>query len=396
MTYKGCNGAKGLAPVRQQIQGGVCMISEMMGETIKASTPSNTGKSTKQKGAAGYGSEYSAKRTDRSQTAEYVKAMDDSARGGHGEKVQPSGGNGSPYTITQQKSQVSAQYRETVAREQQAWLEQKKLEEQTNGKEEEEEKDVPDEVEEMQKQLESLKRMLERMRKQQEEARKKNKNNKPKKKTNYSYRRVSAVISGAKTFTQASQALSTATANLSSVRRMAASSQYDSKDVELALAHAQKMVRTARKKYANIKFEFTQKNRHKSVENHSEKQVAQIHRPARRQKMQRELERLKSILKSQESQQKSKNRRTEDMELMMADMQYIKRKIELLQNDSNQLNSGNVIESIAGGISEEMTSTAAQMENLGMAETAMNAEAGAEAAATAGAEAGAASAAVGE
>lgn len=68
---------------------------------------------------------------------------------------------------------------------------------------------------------------------------------------------------------------------------------------------------------------------------------------------------------------------------MMADMQYIRRKIQLLQNETDGQNYSNPFSADQGAASEEMMSTVANMENLNMAETAMSAEASAEAAAAA-------------
>lgn len=368
------------------------MIQEMMGDTVTGSVPSNAGKPTKQKDAAAYRSSGDAGRRNitRAQAAEAVQAVDNNRKANQPGKPAASQGDRSPYTITQRKSDVSAQYRESVAKEQNFWLEQMGMEEETNGKEDKEKKNGLGEADELQRQLDSLKKMLDRIRKQREEARKKEKNKK-KKNVNYSYSRVSAVISRAKSSTQASAALSTASANLSMVRRMAATGQYQSKDIELALAHAQKMVRTARKKFSNIKYEVQLKKRNKSKEDHKKHSVAQTHRPVRKYKAQKELERLKTQLKNQENMEKNRNRRVEEMELMMADMQYIRRKIELLKNEASGSENSQSILPGTEGFGDEIMSSVANMENLGMAETAMDAQAGAEVAAAAGGDTGAVS-----
>lgn len=369
------------------------MIGEMTREVVEANTTSTAGKPAKQKSTAGSRNTGTRKASQAQSPASAYRASRASAAGDVENphqmgKPETNQGANAQYTISQQKSNVSAQYREAIAKEQAYWLEMKKKEQEKQeeagkkGDEEEDEKKGFGEVDEMQRQLDSLKKMLDRFREQREKMRKKD-NNKPKKRVNYSYNRVSTTISRAKSSTQASAALSTASSNLSMVKRMSASGQYDKKDIELALAHAQRMVRTARKKYVNIKFEVQMKNRNKSKESHKKQQVAQVRRPPRKYKAKKELERLKTQLKTQESQEKNRNRRTEEMELMMADMQYIRRKIQLLQNETDGQNYSNPFSADQGAASEEMMSTVANMENLNMAETAMSAEASAEAAAAA-------------
>ena len=367
------------------------MIGEMTREVVEANTPSPA----KQKTTAGSRNTGTRKASQAQSPAAVYRASRTNAPGGaenpHQMGMQEAGqGANAQYTVSQQKSNVSAQYREAIAKEQAYWLELKKKEqekkqqeEEASGKKEDEEKKNGfGEVDELQRQLDSLKIMLDRWKEYREKMRKKEKN-KPKKKVNYSYNRVSTTISRAKSSTQASAALSTASSNLSMVKRMSASGQYEKKDIELALAHAQRMVRTARKKYVNIKFEVQMKKRNKSKESHKKQQVAQVRRPPRKYKAKKELERLKTQLKTQENQEKNKNRRTEEMELMMADMQYIRRKIQLLQSETDGQEYSNPVSADQGVAGEEIMSTVANMESLNMAETAMNAEASAEVAASA-------------
>ncbi len=368
------------------------MIGEMTREVAEANTTSPAGKPAKQKSTAGSRNAETRRTSQAHSPASAYRASRANAPGGadnpHQMEMQgASQGTNAQYTISQQKSNVSAQYREAIAKEQAYWLEMKKQEEQkkeeAEKKEEKEEKKKGfGEVDELQRQLDSLKIMLDRFKEQREKMRKKEKD-KAKKRVNYSYNRVSTAISRAKSSTQASAALSTASSNLSMVKRMSASGQYNKKDIELALAHAQRMVRTARKKYTNIKFEVQMKSRNKSKESHKKQQVAQVRRPKRKYKAKKELERLKTQLKTQENQEKNRNRRTEEMELMMADMQYIRRKIQLLQSETDGAEYSNPFSSDQGINGEEIMSTVANMESLNMAETAMNAEASAEAAASA-------------
>lgn len=194
-------------------------------------------------------------------------------------------------------------------------------------------------LDEQEQLLESLKRMVERMREQREKQSKEKKTQQ--KKLSYSYRKVSSSISSAKTSQQASNALSSATANLSSLKRKAASGQYKDSEVEIALQHAQRMVRTARKKVNNIKAEERKKALHTSTENQVEQQKKVVHRTPDRHKVNAEIERLKKEMRQEEKRQKHANRGQEDLELMQADMTYLKRKIDLLKQEGASLYSSN-------------------------------------------------------
>ena len=210
-------------------------------------------------------------------------------------------------------------------------------------------------------QARSLDTMFKRMRELNEQAKKKEGK---KKKVQYSYRRVSAAISGAKTSTQASLALSTASANLSSLKRKAASGQYESKEMEVALAHAQKMVRVARKKVQNIKWEVQQQKRNRSKEKAKKQQNALIRSTPRKAKEEKALLRLKEQLKAQEKSKQHKNRRDEDMKLMSADMTYLQRKIDLLKQETSSVSvSGSTI-TVSAGLTEEMTELAESTGNM--------------------------------
>ena len=72
---------------------------------------------------------------------------------------------------------------------------------------------------------------------------------------NYSFRKVSAAIARAKNVNQASNALTSANSALSALRRKSASGQYNDDELQIAINHAKKMVRVARKKVQNIRRE---------------------------------------------------------------------------------------------------------------------------------------------
>lgn len=222
-------------------------------------------------------------------------------------------------------------------------------------------------LDEQEQLLESLKRMVERMREQQKKLKKEKKTQT--KKLSYSYRKVSSSISSAKTSQQASNALSSATANVSALKRKAASGQYKDSEIEIALQHAQRMVRTARKKVNNIKAEERKKALHTSTENQAEQAKKVVHKTPDRHKVNAEIERLKKEMRQEEKRQKHANRGQEDLELMQADMTYLKRKIDLLKQEGASLYSSNSAFS-----SDEALAAAFGMTNVENKADAMQAE----------------------
>lgn len=207
----------------------------------------------------------------------------------------------------------------------------------------------------------SLDTMFRRMRELNEQAKKKNSK---KKKVNYSYHRISAAISGAKTSTQASLALSSASSNVSALKRKAASGQYEKKEIETAIAHAEKMVRIARKKVQNIKWEIQQKKRNRSKEEQKKQKNSKIHQIPKRAKAEKELFRLKEQLKAQERSKKHKNRREEDVNLMSADMQYLQKKALLLKQDMSSFSASGEMLTVSNGHAEGMADLAVRAENV--------------------------------
>lgn len=152
------------------------------------------------------------------------------------------------------------------------------------------------------------------------------------KKLDYNYRKVSGAIARASTSTQASLALSSAVSAVTVLRRQAASGQYKSRDIEIALQHAQKMVRVARKKISNIKQELQQKKKDdgtlRSVKKKQQRRT--VSSEASRQKKIHDME--KELQRRQE-QKENMHRRMEQTELTMADLTYLKQKIDELKRD---------------------------------------------------------------
>lgn len=241
------------------------------------------------------------------------------------------------YDVSERTNEVAAWYQEYLRREQEEKLGLALTEEEEAEKEEKD--PVREAQEKAERILQSLQQMLERMREQQKKQKEQKK--KAKSKLSYNYRKVSSSISSAKTSTQASNALSSATANLSLVRRQAVSGKYEEREIQLALQHAQKMVRAARKKVANLKSEAQQAKRNRAKENHKKQRNSIVHRVPDRQKVEKELQQLKQELKSRENIEKNRNRRDEDMDLLQADMQYLRRRIDLLKNHGLSLSTEN-------------------------------------------------------
>ncbi|MBD5550712.1 MAG: hypothetical protein HDQ96_05970 [Lachnospiraceae bacterium] len=75
------------------------------------------------------------------------------------------------------------------------------------------------------------------------------------KKLNYNYREVSGRILRAKTSGSARQTVTHARTVMAMLRRKYGTGEYNEKDVEIAIIHAEKMIRIAKKKLKNLKME---------------------------------------------------------------------------------------------------------------------------------------------
>lgn len=190
--------------------------------------------------------------------------------------------------------------------------------------------------------LERLQKMLERYKEQREE--KKESTKKPLK---YKYSRVSTAIRGAKTVMQASNALVKANSSLSQLKRQAASGQYNESEVAMAQTHARKMVRTARAKLRNIKAEHNQKNNNTLAKDHASAKMGTVVKKVQAQQKldaiqqkDREMLKLTKLIQRKEAAFKNKHRRKENWDLMEADMEYLRRRVEYLKNQDDQSLTG--------------------------------------------------------
>lgn len=187
------------------------------------------------------------------------------------------------------------------------------------------------------KTLEYLERMMERIKKSREAN--SSKKNAGKRALNYNYRKVSGAIMRARSATQANNALTSAKSTLSNLSRKSGSKLYDAKELEIAINHAKKMIRTARKKVQNIKAEERQKKLDTDVSNTQERQHNIIKRQQRggakaeNAKIEKEMMRLKKMLKQNREQRKNSHRRDENQDLLIADMEYLRRKIDLMRQE---------------------------------------------------------------
>lgn len=87
--------------------------------------------------------------------------------------------------------------------------------------------------------------------------RKTSNNQKKRKRLNYNYRDVSGRILRAKTSVSATKVVTHARTMVAMLRRKYGSGEYNDRDLEIAIIHAEKMVRIAKKKLKNLRMEET-------------------------------------------------------------------------------------------------------------------------------------------
>lgn len=183
--------------------------------------------------------------------------------------------------------------------------------------------------------VEQLQQMLEQLKESREAAREQQKEQKPQKRLNYNYRKVSGNIMRAKNLNQASNALSSANANLSTLKRKAVTGQYDDDELQIAITHARRMIRTARKKVNHLKYESGEDVKDKQAvrqkENHNAKMMLRRISDREKEKAKEELLYLKKELNSLKKQREQADRSNENLDLNLADMEYLEKKIELLK-----------------------------------------------------------------
>ena len=205
--------------------------------------------------------------------------------------------------------------------------------------------------------IEYMERLLESMRKSRENISKTNAN--AKKTLTYNYRKVSGAIMRAKTRIQAGNALASAKSELSGLKRKAGSGQYKDEELQIAINHANKMIRTARRKMSHLKLEEMQKKSDNDTVHSKERKNENIKKQEHVQNstavkadLDQQVLQLKKRLKQITKAEKNGHRRSENYDLLQADMEYLKRKIDLLRQDQSGQSSDtaqqNGMESAAG------------------------------------------------
>jgi hypothetical protein len=140
---------------------------------------------------------------------------------------------------------------------------------------------------------------------------------------------------------QADNALRSAKSTLSDLKRKAGSGPYSDDELEIAITHANKMIRTARKKVSNLKQEELQDKSDQDAENSKERKNTSVRQKhVQKEDFQKvdveldgELQMLKKRLKQLSKTEKNGHRQNENFDLLMADMEYLKRKIDLMRQD---------------------------------------------------------------
>lgn len=188
--------------------------------------------------------------------------------------------------------------------------------------------------------LEYLDRLLEEMKESSKTS--SNSSNKVKKALNYNYRRISSTINRAKNVNQASNALATANSSLNSLRRKSITGKYKDSELQIAMTHAKKMVRVARKKLNHVKYEDQTDKRDNDIETDKERRnrqnlvVSKGNIIKRKEKQEKELRILKKKLRQQRTQRKIAHRRSEGHDLINADMEYLRKMIELIRQERQE------------------------------------------------------------
>lgn len=214
---------------------------------------------------------------------------------------------------------------------------------------------------------------LARQKKEKAKAKKKN--------LNYNRREVSAQVLRASKLGMAARALATARTKASSLRRLVGTGQYDENELRIAIAHAESIVKTAKKKLGNLKEEQIKEKRvsREKQANELKKQVKRQRVRAKRQQIKRELAAQKNHveqqMKAKEMRLKRLKRRHRGEELAdvaKADLKYIKD----LQQYRRYGDAGNSSRSVdtTGTAALEIGDTAMRLSDLERTEQALKYE----------------------
>ncbi len=214
---------------------------------------------------------------------------------------------------------------------------------------------------------------LARQKKEKAKAKKKN--------LNYNRREVSAQVLRASKLGMAARALATARTKASSLRRLVGTGQYDENELRIAIAHAESIVKTAKKKLGNLKEEQIKEKRvsREKQANELKKQVKRQRVRAKRQQIKRELAAQKNHVEQQMKAKemrckrlKRRHRGEELADVAKADLKYIKD----LQQYRRYGDAGNSSRSVdtTGTAALEIGDTAMRLSDLERAEQALKYE----------------------
>lgn len=204
--------------------------------------------------------------------------------------------------------------------------------------------------------IKSLEEKLQRL--QEKKKIKKEATNTKKKALRYSYKKVSGSVMRAKTLSQASSALTSAISNLNSLKRKSMTGKYDEDEIEIALKHAKKMVRTAKKKMNHLKYEQKQDQSDDAYVGNKKKEITQSVTVIKQdnEDVQQQIRLLEDQLESVKKQRSKGNRKDENIDIMNSDMEYLRKKIELLKAGKGDFaimmgnNSSNAAEGVSNAI----------------------------------------------
>lgn len=168
----------------------------------------------------------------------------------------------------------------------------------------------------------------------------------------------------AKTRIQAGNALSSAKSELASLKRKAGSGQYKDEEIQIAVNHANKMIRAARKKVANMKLEEMHKQHddgtvrgRKQKTEAIKKTKAVRENTSEKAKLDKQMELMKKRLKQLSEAEKNGHRRSENYELLQADMEYLKKMIDLMRHEQNGTSDDNEQNTIDAAMTEAVGTT---------------------------------------
>lgn len=153
------------------------------------------------------------------------------------------------------------------------------------------------------------------------------------KRLNYNFKEISSQIMRAKTSSSASQAVAKARGKIAMLQRQRRSGEYDEKEVEQAILHAQSMERIARKRVKHLQMEETAKNSGKAYPTAEEEDYEKI---------------TSEDMVSEDSFQLSK----EELQELMQELQQAMD--EIMRNPEEEISGSELEEALAEVISGDM------------------------------------------